>query len=411
MKLTALKVEQLTKEGRYADGGGLYLQVRSKQNKSWLLRYMFNYRQRHMGLGEYPEISLARARELALQHRSILKDPDNPRDPLEVRDEQKRLLRQKASKRLNFSEATEQFIEQNKAGWSNAKHESQWRNTLTLYAYPVIGETPVDQIDRHAVLQILNPIWASKNETASRVRGRIEKILNWCNATGIEMPENPAQWKGHLDHILPKPSKVKKEEHHPALPIDQVPAFFDELSQRSGTAARALEFTILTACRTNEVTESRWEEFDLGKKVWTIPKERMKTKKEHRVPLTASAMEILDQMNELGSPYVFPSNQMSKHLSNNGMLALILRMHKSRVLEDGKGWVDEKGRKITAHGFRSTFRDWAGEYTNHSREVIEHAIAHQLKDKAEAAYARGDLFNKRRGLMDEWSSFCSAQTS
>ena len=405
-KLKALQCEKLTKKGRYSDGAGLYLQVQAAEQKSWLFRYTFNSKAREMGLGRYPEISLANAREKVLHHRKILKDPDNPRDPLAVREELKRQALIAEQRKLLFKDAADACINNKRIAWSNPKSEAQWRSSLETYAFPIIGQTPVNEIDRPAICSVLDPIWHDKTETASRIQQRIETILDYAKATGVEMPENPARWKGQLDQIYPKRTQVKQKQHHPALPVDQVPSFFEALQAANGTAPQALMFTILTGTRTSECIEATWDEIDLTKAEWTIPKERMKAKNPHNVPLSKSAVAILETMKALGSKYVFPTPSGTKHMSNGAMLALVKRLHAAKLGKDNLGWVDRQGKRITPHGFRSTFRDWAGEFTNFPREVIEHALSHKVGDAAEQAYARGTLFVKRKELMEAWGEYC-----
>nr|WP_254846014.1 site-specific integrase [Xanthomonas axonopodis] len=278
----------------------------------------------------------------------------------------------------------------------NDKHKAQWRSTLETYAYPYIGDLDVKQIDTPHVLAALDPIWITKNETASRVRGRIERVLAWATVSGHRTGDNPARWRGHLSEALAAPAQAKKVEHHAALPYAELPAFLSALEGQIGIGANALRFAILTATRTGEVIGARWDEFDLEENVWTIPVERMKAGKEHRVPLSSAALEILSAMRnfatESGDGFVFPGAKNGSPLSNMAMLATLKRMGRT---------------DITAHGFRSTFRDWAGQETHHPREVIEHALAHQLKSKTEAAYARGDLLRKRRALMDDWATYAA----
>jgi integrase len=342
-----------------------------------VLRYQINGRRRDMGLGPYPEIGLARAREKALEARALVKEG---RDPLAER------ARVPA---LTFKTAAEALIESKRPGWRNAKHAAQWGSTLAT-AYPRIGDLDVKAVGTAEVLAVLRPIWIGKPETASRLRQRIEAVLDYAAAMGVRAGDNPARWRGHLENLLARPSKVKVVAHHAALPWQQAPDFLAVLAQREGVAAKALAFTILTAARSGEVRGMTWAELDLATAVWTVPAGRIKAGKEHRVPLTAAARALL---REPGDPaaLVFPSpSKAAAPLSDMTLAAVLKRM---------------KRDDLTVHGFRSTFRDWAGEATAHPREVIEAALAHRLKDKAEAAYARGDLFHKRRRLMEDWSAF------
>jgi integrase len=367
--------------GRYSDGTvkGLMLVVRDGGSRSWVLRYQRGGRRRDMGLGGYPEISLADARDRALEARRTLKR--DGKDPIAERGR---------AKVRTFKETAEALIQSKRPGWRNAKHAAQWTSTLETYAYPKLGALDVQAVDTDVMLEVLRPIWASKTETASRVRQRIEAVLDYAIATRARTGDNPARWKGHLDHLLPRPSKVRAVKHHAALDWRQAPAFMAELANRQGIDARALAFTVLTAARSGEVRGMTWAEVDLDDAVWTVPASRNKASKEHRVPLTPAAVALLG---DPGKPYefVFASPiKKAKPLSDATLAAVLDRM---------------KLGGITVHGFRSCFRDWAGETTAHAREVVEAAMAHKLKDKAEAAYARGDLFQKRRALMRDWAVY------
>jgi integrase len=393
-RLSPRTVATLRERGYYADGGGLYLQISAIGTKSWVFRFARGGRQREMGLGPVHTVTLAEAREKALECRKQLL---NGVDPIEARRETRAAEAFAKAKTMTFRQCAEAYIESMRAGWKNAKHASQWENTLATYAYPHLGSLSVALIDTGLVLKALEPIWKTKPETASRLRGRIESVFDWATTHKYRHGENPAQWKGRLDNLLPEKSKVAKVRHHPALPYAEIGSFFAALRQQGGIAARALEFTILTAVRTNETIGATWREFDLKAGIWTIPAERMKAEKEHRVPLSGRAIELLKEVLPLkpdedeGAAPVFPSPK-GKALSNMALLAVLKRM----------------GREgLTVHGFRSTFRDWAGETTAYLREVIEHAMAHQLPDKAEAAYARGTLFDKRRRLMADWADYCN----
>jgi integrase len=292
---------------------------------------------------------------------------------------------------MTFDQCASAYIAAHKAGWKNPKHRQQWRNTIATYASPIFGSLPVEAIDTALVTQALEPIWTSKPETASRLRGRVERILAWATVRGYRSGQNPAQLKHHLDQLLPPHKKVQRVEHHAALPYDQVPGFMRALEKQDGFAAMALRFAILTAARTNEVLGAKWNEIDFASKVWTVPPERMKGEREHRVPLPDGALSVLEAMRIVRkSDYIFPGNRRSKPLSNMCMLMLLRRM----------------GVDVTAHGFRSSCRDWCGEETGYPREVAEAALAHVIGDKAEQAYRRQDSLEKRRGLMDDWDSYC-----
>ncbi len=386
--LTALQVKKLSEPGYYADGGGLYLQVARGGSKSWIFKFKVAGKAREMGLGSVNTFSLAEARERAREQRQKLADGI---DPIAAKREDALQRRMADASIITFDKAAERYIEAHAPGWRNDKHRQQWENTLATYASPIIGDLPVSRVDTAQVLRVLQPIWTAKAETASRLRGRIESVLDWARVQGYREGENPARWKGHLDMTLPARAKVARVEHHAALPWREVGAFMRELQAMPGASALAVQFIILTACRTSEAINAEWREFDLSGKVWTIPAERMKAAKEHVIPLSEAALRILAELRDQSDgDYVFPGPK-GKPISNMAGLALLKRMGRA---------------DLTVHGFRSTFRDWAGESTAHPREVIEHALAHQLKDKAEAAYQRGTLFEKRRVLMADWAAFC-----
>ncbi|MDP6574728.1 MAG: integrase arm-type DNA-binding domain-containing protein [Rhodospirillales bacterium] len=395
-KLKALNVARKKKPGMYADGGGLYLQVTAAGSRSWIFRYALLGKTRYMGLGPLHAVGLADARKKAAAARQLRHDGI---DPIDARNADIVRARLEAAKSISFREAAERHIEAHEAGWRNAKHASQWRSTLETYAHPIFGDLPVQAVDVALVMKVLEPIWAKKTETASRVRGRIESILDWATARGYRLGDNPARWRGHLDNLLPRRSRVQRVSHHAALPYDEIAAFMESLRVQDGITAQALDFLILSAGRTGEVVGARRGEFNLNDAVWTVPAERVKSGREHRVPVSAPAMEIVRAMDigrasESDSDFVFPGGKRGKSLSTGAFLALLRRMDR----ED-----------ITPHGFRSTFRDWAAERTNYPREVAEMALGHVISDKVEAAYRRGDLFEKRRRLMDEWSRFCGTE--
>jgi len=392
-KLTALKVKNLVEPGRYGDGGGLYLQVRDADCRSWLFRYKLHGRPRQMGLGPLHDVTLAEARDSAQRCRKLVRDKVDPID-------QRKLVHAAAASAataLTFQQVAERYIATHEAGWKNEKHRAQWPSTLQTYVYPVFGNRSVAAIDTGDVTRVLEPIWTQKPETATRVRGRIETILDYAKTRGWRAGENPARWKGHLEHALPARAKVAKVEHHPALPWREIGAFMETLAAETGTSAQALRFCILTAARTGEVLGARWSEIDLENKAWTVPAGRMKAGVEHRVPLSESAIAVLDVMAPLKNGadlFVFPGGKAGKTLSNMSMAMLLRRMERP---------------DLTVHGFRSSFRDWAAESTEYPREVVEAALAHTVGSKVEAAYRRGDLFDKRRRLMDEWAGFCAGR--
>jgi integrase len=395
-RLTDRTVRALKAPGFHHDGGGLYLQVSPSGAKSWVFRFKINGRRRDMGLGKADVgdrigITLAQARQESTRARRLRIEE---KDPIEARNSERASQRLIEARSTTFRECAEQLIASHEVGWRNAKHRQQWRNTLISYAYPVLGGVPVADVGTDLVLKVLQPIWKAKTETASRVRGRMEAVLSWAKARGMRTGENPAQWRGHLDQLLPARSKVHRVTHHAALPYTDVPAFMARLWARDGITPRALELTILTAVRTNEAIGARFDEFDLTGKVWRIPAERMKAGQEHRVPLCDRAVTIIREMAATRlNDFVFPGIKRGQHLSDMAMLVML------RELQRG----------ITVHGFRSSFRDWAGEETAHPHDICEAALAHTRKDKAHAAYQRGDLLAKRRKLMDAWGRFCEPQ--
>jgi integrase len=388
--LSAAKVKNLNIPGDYLDGRGLYLQVRSESSKSWLLKYSLEKRAREMGLGPSADIPLATARELRDRYRALLKQGIDPLEHKQAEKDAKALERAKA---ITFKDACARYIAANRSGWRNIKHAAQWEATLKAYAYPTIGALPVQAIDTALVMAVLDPIWSTKPETASRVRGRIESVISAAKARGEFKGENPAAWKGHLDKLLPKTSKVRKVENHAALPYADLPAFMKDLRQREGIAAAAMEFLILTAARTGEVLGATWDEFDLRKSVWTIPGERMKNGKQHQVPLSAPAIVVLERMSKLATgEFVFFGQSSRRSLSNMALLVLLRRM---------------KRTDITSHGFRSTFRDWAAE-RGYQDAVAEAALAHTVPDAVVAAYRRTTFFEMRKKMMDDWATFATS---
>lgn len=389
--LTPLAVKN-AKPGRHADGGGLHLLVKESGARSWVYRFMLSGKSRDIGLGTAgPDgISLADARDARDVLRLKVKAGI---DPLEERQREaaEAIAAAQAAKvaGMTFKAIAETYIGANEGSWRNDKHRQQWKNTLATYVYPVIGELPVAEVGTAHVLQILEPIWKAKAETASRVRGRLETILDAAKARGYREGENPARWRGHIAQILPARSRLTRG-HHKAMPYEAIPAFVGALHKREAVAALALEFTILTAARTGEVIGAKWDEVDLDKAIWTVPASRMKAGKEHRVPLSARAVEILKSTQGLRKEWLFPATKGGK-MSGMAMTMLLRRMK-----------VD-----VTVHGFRSGFRDWSAECTGYAHEVAEMALAHTIENKVERAYRRGDLFDKRRRLMDDWATYCA----
>ena len=396
-KLSASFVRTSKRPGKYPDGGNLYLQVsesiRKDGNnvitKSWLFRYSRFGKDTWLGLGPYPDVSLSEARDLATAER---KKKRQGIDPLTDKQARHRAARLQHDNMMTFAECAERYVDAQTSGWSNPKHIAQWRSTLTNIAGPIIGPLAVDQIDTALVLRCLEPIWNTKTETANRLRGRVEAVLDWATVRGYREGDNPARWRGHLNKLLPAPSKVAKVTHHAALPYLDIGEFLQQLRAHIGVASRALEFTILTAARTNEVIGAKWSEFDLKKKTWTISADRMKAKREHRVPLSDAAIATLEAVRGMDVTHVFPGQKRDTHLSNGAMLRVLKRLDQSH---------------ITVHGFRSTFRDWCAEATGTPREIAEACLAHVVGNAVEAAYARTDHFDKRRTIMEAWAMFCS----
>ena len=380
-ELTAQSVRSLSKPGFYSVGGvpGLSLRVSDSGVKYWVLRVCDAGRRRDLGVGRYPSISLsearARARELRFKGAVV--------DRIEAKPEKRAVNRV-----LTFKQAALTYIETYRSSWRNAKHGQQWENSLRTYAYPKIGGLRVDEVTTSDVLKILKPIWQNKTETAARVRGRLEQILDWAHAHGYRKAENPAKWRGLLDKLLPNPNKISPHKHHRALPIDATPEFYGRLSSQSGIASKAFQFLILTAARTGEVRGCRWEEIDWEARVWTIPGSRMKSGRVHRVPLCQEAISLLTSLEPESCGVVFKSPKGGP-LSDAALLALMRRM----------------GVDAVPHGFRATFRTWAAEVARCPREVAEQALAHVIENKTEAAYQRGDLLELRRELMGKWECF------
>ncbi len=387
-RLSSLKANNLVQHGYHHDGGGLYLQVSNNKNRSWIFRYTKLGKSRELGLGSLQYISLAEAR----QKRDLLKRMlIDGLDPLDEKRRAKKAVEAKAAKKITFEACAIEYIETHKIKWKNAKHGAQWESTLRTYAFPVFGQLPVDEIDTQLVLKVLKPIWTTISETASRVRNRVEIVLNWAKVSGFREGENPARWSGHLENILPSRSEIQKAMHFAALPYDLISNFFADLKLQQGIAPLGLEFLILTGTRTSEVMGSCWNEIDFENNLWVIPPSRMKSGREHRVPLSSKVLDILRKVERKNlGPLIFQNERSGKQLSSSAFLALLKRMNYN----------------ITAHGFRSTFRDWAGETTSHPREVAEAALAHAVKGKAEAAYQRGDYIEKRFLLMEDWAAYC-----
>jgi integrase len=394
-RLTALTVAKMKTPGLFADGGGLYLRVGRNSAKSWSFRFMLRGRAREMGFGSLQKVSLGEARNKASEARDLLGEGKDPLTQRHMKNmEQIASEKLELARSMTFDQCADAYINVHQAAWRNEKHRQQWRNTLSTYVSPVFGAKAVQGIDTDQIVKVLEPIWSKKTETARRLRGRIEVVLDWAKVRGYRDGENPARWRGHLSHLLPLRTKVRPVKHHAALPYTELPGFMTDLHEVEGTAALALEFLILTTARTGEVIYARWREVDLKRQVWIVPAERMKGRREHRVPLTDRAVKILTRAKLLNCDYIFPGRVSGEPLSNMAMLMLLARM---------------KRGDITAHGFRSTFRDWAAEQTEFANEVVEMALAHAIGNKTEAAYRRSDFFEKRRVLMSAWSDFCGSK--
>jgi integrase len=393
-KLAAVALKHL-KDGMHADGGNLYLLVRGT-SKSWVFRFTSPAGgRRQMGLGPLHAVPLAEARKRAAELREQLKHPTEPSDPLTSRQEARLAQRIGQRRTKTFRECATAYIEAHQIEWKNPKHAQQWTNTLDQYAYPVLGDLPASEIDEALVLNVLTPIWNTKTETAKRLRGRIESVLDWATFNKYRQGENPARWKGHLEHSLAKPSKVARVTHHAAMPYQDLPAFMQELRGRSGLGAKALEFLILTGCRSGEIRGVVWSEIDLGSKLWVIPAQRMKMAQEHRVPLSAAAVDLLISLPRLeGTDLIFPSSKPNTPLSDMTLTAILRR---------------SSGNAYTVHGFRSCFRDWLAETTNYPNEACELALAHSISNKVEAAYRRGDMLDKRFQMMNDWAKYCGGR--
>jgi integrase len=389
-RLTALKVARAKKPGMYADGGSLYLRVAEGGSKQWVFRYVTNGRLRDMGIGPVHTLTLAEARERATEARKLRLDGI---DPITHRRAQRAALQATDARAMTFRQCAQGYLQDHADTWRSAKHRIEWHSTLERFVYPVLGSLPVAAIDTPLVLKVLKPIWATIPETASRVRGRIEMVLDWATAHHYRTGDNPARWDGRLEHALPERKKVAAVEHLAALPFTNVADFMARLRQRDDLAARCLELIALTAARMGEALNAEWREIDLDNRTWTVPARRTKANREHKVPLSDAAVAVLEAMRAIRvSDYVFPGVRRGRPVSKN----IVLRRMKATADAD-----------VTVHGLRSTFRDWAAERTSFPREVAEMALAHAIPNAVEAAYRRGDLFEKRRKLMDAWAAYCA----
>jgi integrase len=407
--LSAARVKALKAPGDYLDGRGLYLQIRSASSKSWLLKFSMDKRAREMGLGSAFDFSLGDARDMRDRYRKLAKTGI---DPIEHRKAEQAARAIEKAKAITFKEAATRFIAANRSEWKNIKHADQWTATLETYVFPLIGALPVQAIDTALIMKVLDPIWSIKPETAGRVRGRIESVINAAKARSEYLGENPARWKGHLDHLLPKKSKVRRKRKQPALPYAELPAFVQDLQARDGIAAAALEFQILTAARPGNAVKARWTEIDLKAAEWTIAEQDMKGEKgeevEHKVPLSAAALSVLERMEKIrNGEYVFFSGN-GRPLSDAAQAALIDRMNEANTAAGKPKWMDPRQkREIVPHGFRSTFRDWAAE-RGYADPVAEAALAHKVSDDVIAAYKRTTFFELRKQLMNDWATFATS---
>lgn len=380
-RLTTQQVKRTNKA--LGDGGNLWINPKGN-SRAWLFKYTFDGKSREMGLGSFPEVTMGEARDLAKHYRKILKN--EKRDPMKARKEEEV---EKNRITPTFTQAAARYILTHRHEWSNRKHIKQWISTMRTYAKPVIGSKLVTEITTEDILEVLSSGWTTKTETMKRVQGRIENILDWARAMKYREGENPARWRGHLNQLLPKPNKVKVVKHHPAMPYDEISTFFPKLQQSKGLSAKALQLLILTATRTSDVLEAEWKEINLDEQSWTIPENRTKTRVEHRVPLTDEVIQILESLPRVDG-FVFPGTKRGRPLSNMAMLVQMRRMNYGHYVP---------------HGFRSTFRDWAAEKTSYSRELAEKALAHVIGNEVERAYQRGDMFEKRRKMMELWAIF------
>jgi integrase len=408
-ELRAIELKRLTAKGRHSVGGvqGLYLNITETGAKSWILRVVIAGKRRHIGLGAFSDVTLAEARDIA---RGMRKKIADGADPIEERRKVRLVAKAEQRKGLTFAQAFDRYYaEKLISELGNAKHKAQWRSTLTTYAYPTIGEKPVDEIAVEDVLAILVPIWKTKTETATRVRQRIESVLDWSAAMGHRTGQNPALWKGNLQQMLPAASKVRTVEHYPAVAIEDAKYWFSILQQREGQAARALTFLALNASRSQEIRKARWDEISFDTAMWAIPAEHMKAKVAHRVPMSAAAIQLLRETPRfVGCPLIFPSPRMGE-MSDATLSAVMKRINKAEVAAGRKEFLDQVSkRQAVPHGLRSTFSDWAAERTNHTHEMAEVALAHEVGNKVSRAYRRRDMLEKRRQLMNDWATFLAS---
>jgi integrase len=395
-KLTVNGIKSFNSKGRYSDGGNLYLNVDSNLNKNWLFIYRSMDKRPEIGLGAFPSVSLQDARKKAIELRLMIQNGQDPKSEKILRKNE--ALQKQSTEILTFEICAEKFIDLHKHEWVNIKHTKQWGNTLKMYAYPVFGHMNIQDIDTDLVLKVIEPIWFTKTVTANRVRGRIEKILDWAKVRKFRAGDNPARWKGHLELTLPNPNKISQVEHHAAIPYIEIPSFYEKLCRYDDIAAMSLRFAVLTAVRTQNARLATWDQVDIETRTWKIHRTLMKKKdEEHRIPLSDECVVLLDKMKKIAvSNYIFPGIKEKKPINENALLNYLKKV----------GYTD-----FTVHGFRSTFKDWATEEKDFSDDLSEMALAHVIKNATKAAYKRGDLFEKRRNLMNEWADYCIGNES
>jgi integrase len=413
-ELSALEVKRLGHPGKgrnvtFAVGGvsGLLLQITPNGGRTWLLRTQVGAKRREIGLGGYPDVTLAMARDRAREAKDRIRQGI---DPVEERKAARSALAAAQQRGLSFADAVDRYLAAKLEAFRNSKHRQQWRNTLDRYALPTLGAMLVQDIATQDVLRVLEPIWQEKTETASRLRGRIEAVLSWATVAGHRSGDNPARWAGNLKELLPAPSRVARIGNQPALPIDDAPRWYAALAKREGTGARAVQFAALTAARSQEVRGARWDEIDLAKALWIVLAARMKMDREHRVPLSAEAVALLEALPRLaGNPLVFPAPRGGE-MSDMTLSAAMKRLHQADIDAGGPGFVDRVSKRpAVPHGLRSTFRDWVAERTDYPGDMAEVALAHRVASAVEASYRRGDMVEKRRGMMAAWATHLAGE--
>lgn len=409
-EMSAIEVKRLVEPGFHAVGGvpGLHLRINDGEGRSWILRSTVNGKRRDIGLGGFPDVSLALAREAARGTREQIRSGV---DPVEERKEARRQLVREQKNGITMAETIEQYLTSGKLdALSNVKHQAQWRSTLETYAVPLIGEKRLVDIDVSDIKEVLDPIWQSKHETATRVRSRLEAVLSWAAVNELRSGENPARWKGNLKELMPSFKTAAIKDHQPALRVSDAHGWYSALTQREGVAARALEFLIMTAARSGEIRKAEWSEVHFEEEMWIVPAGRMKMRREHRVPLSQPAIALLKDLPKLaGTDLIFPSSQL-KPMSDMTIAAVMKRMHGSAIANGGLGWIDPVSKRpAVPHGLRSTFRDWVAERTDYPGDLAEFALAHKVGSAVERAYRRSDMLAKRREMMTDWAAYLRSQ--